>query len=326
MMDQMDDGDFPQLQVITEFLRTEAENRVVQTNELQLFQCISNCIQDITDRTPGHTIKNPCGEHCISHLTNSDYLKNTVVELLEKHSEQFQPVSDMLVDNVHIQDSDTNKKQVYEMFIVDCKSGSNYQVYIKLLLYAVATCTNTPIYILDTNEIVLHWVYYQPLFSYEEQTGRCIRFITMYMSPVRTFYPIYQHDIEDQRKPKAEGQIGMYLSIFKDIQVLEIEVPSTLLNVLNSFKSTICSKCNREVIKQCCGIFRSLDMIDEETFTRMTTAYRARSESLNMFQRIAEQNEPAFEIICQVLIHRQEKKVLSPYVEDWDSFGKTDLT
>jgi hypothetical protein len=40
---------------------------------------------------------------------------------------------------------------------------------------------------------------------------------------VRTFYPIYQHDIEDQKKPKAEGQIGIYLSILKGIEPITLQ-------------------------------------------------------------------------------------------------------
>lgn len=210
--------DFPQLPAVTEFLRKESENRVVQTNGLELYECITSCINDIISRTAGHSVGEQCDTNCINKLTKSGCLQAAVVSLLMKHSKQFQSVLNMLIDNV--QGFNDDVKQLYDMVISDCRRGSNHQVYTKLLLYATATCINTPIYILHTNEIgKLHWVFYEPLFIYEEQVKHCIKNITMYMSALKTFYPINQHDLVGQENPNATGQLGMYLDILKGITV-----------------------------------------------------------------------------------------------------------
>ncbi|XP_045157344.2 uncharacterized protein LOC123523763 [Mercenaria mercenaria] len=310
---------FPQLNNVRTRLRKDSENTVVQMEELQLFECLANSIEFTLSRLPDRNNGTDKAEvsNTIRYYKTSENIKTRVVDLLKKHPKQLQPVFNILVDNVHMQDEPKDHgERMYDMVIKDCRMGYNYQIYVKLFLYAAATCINTPFYILEINEIGdLQWAYYQPLFRYEEQPRCVIKYLTMYMSPMKTFFRIEHHDISAPA-PIATGLLGMYLKMLKGRTIRAIDVPNVLLDLPAESKFQLCGSCNTDIVRQCCELFRVLGLIQMEDFRSMTV-HRA---SKDTFQRLGANSPDAFQIVCQVVISRREKTILAPFVGRWESF------
>ncbi|XP_053395336.1 uncharacterized protein LOC128555789 [Mercenaria mercenaria] len=286
-MDLLNIDAFPHLNNVRTRLREESENMVVQMEELQLFECLANSVEFTLSRLQDHNSGKGKAKvpNNIRYYKTSENIKASVVDLLKKHPKQLQPILNILVDNVHMQEEPKDREQLlYEMVIRDCRMGYNYQIYVKLFLYAAATCINTPIYILEVNEIGdLQWTYYQPLFRFEEQPRCVIKYLTMYMTQMKTFYRIEQHDLSTPA-PVATGILGMYLKMLKGRTIRAIDVPTVLLDLPEQSKFQLCGSCNTDIVRQCCELFRVLGLIQMEDFRSMT-AHRASRDTFLRLSR-----------------------------------------
>ncbi|XP_045159446.2 uncharacterized protein LOC123524904 [Mercenaria mercenaria] len=337
-MDEIDDAEgvplLVELEDIRVTLREEAENRTVDNEGCSMYECLANTIQCVFSRTPVQRNVNSSGSdndgsHTIEEYTNAENIQKGVAGLLATHSKQFQSVLVLLVEDVPVEVLPNNRSEnkkyekklenFYNKIISDCSDGSAYQTYINLCIYAAATCINTPIYILSTNETGhKQWSYFQPLFRYEGQPECVISYVTMYMLSEKAFHKIESHDISAPQ-PEATGLVGMYLSILEDTPVMTIDVPDELQRLSDVSKSKLCYTLSREIVLECCKWFMERRLIQQEDIDRMTVHRATRLE----FAMFVKNSQEAFIIVCQVLLKRRERTILTPYLDHWNVFVKT---
>ncbi|XP_045159445.2 uncharacterized protein LOC123524903 [Mercenaria mercenaria] len=319
-------------------LGEESENKIIDNYGCPLYECLANTVRCLLSRIPVRrkSTSRDAGtsvdidlSRSIEYYTNKENIQTSVVDLLTKHSKQFKSVLVLLVDDVpeealpnnQSEDKDYKKhmKIFYEKVIVNCKSGSTYLPYVVLCIYVVATCVNTPIYILTENEIgQRQWAYFQPLFQYDGQPESVIEYVTMYMSRDKVFHKV-ECDDNSAPVPHATGLVGMYLWSLEETSPLTIAVPDELLRLPAASKSKLCYSVSRELVSECCELLLKQRLVKTEDYKRMT-AHRSSRVDFSMF---VTNTQDAFNIVCQVLLKRREKSILKPFVNNWSIFVNT---
>ena len=203
-------------------LRKENENRVVYDNGHTFFDCLAVTIKSMLLRIQTQTNPRTTGETTIENFKKADFIQTSVVDLLSKKDKLFKSVLVLLVDDVPEKalsngqsENEGHMDTFYQSVIQDCRGGKNNPSYMKLCIYAAATCINTPIYILCTNETEgMQWTYFKPLLKYEGQPVAVINYVTMFMASDSTFHTIESQD-RATPKPIASCLVGMYLSFLE---------------------------------------------------------------------------------------------------------------
>lgn len=298
-------------------LRKEMKNRVIDQDAYDLYDCLASLIDRHLARD-----EREVKEH-LKELTNPENIRRTLVQFLSEHSRPIMGVLPLLDAHYPLKKKEVNAKdyqhsieRYFQNVLFMCWARTKYHYYLELCLFAAATCLNVHIYILSRNEVgKLQWQFVNP-WQYEGQRRNVLPYLTMYMSQSKKFFRIESRDWYAE-PPTALGQVGTYLQILEDTPVQDIDVPQQLLELKD--KTVLGKRVSCEVVKECCNFLLQQDFVQKDEY-EMITSHRASRER---FCELISRNENAHRCLCQVLIKRREKTLLSEYVEDWETFVKS---
>lgn len=309
------------LQRVRDYLRRESKNRVLYETGHSLYGCLNECLdsllQDMTKRHPMEKY-----EQELNGFRSTKELKSKTLTLLKDHAKNFKVVLSLVVKESRVEEPNRGESNstdyhhrlddFYSEVVSHCE-GEGDKNQINLSLYAVATCINTPIYVITEDN---QWQYIQPLFEYQGQPKRVLRYtryITMYLSSEKRFHRIESND-HMAPPPKAEGIVGMYVKILEEISTESISVPRQLKQLNQAARQMLCENIKRETFTECWNILKANSRLSEQDYGRLT----AHRSSLEESRAKILDSQEYFETLCKVLIKRKDKGTLKVCGLNWD--------
>ena len=216
-------------------LKEEYGNRVVDDVGYTLFECLAVIINSLLFEIQTQKKTKITDTAKIKKFRKPQFIQKCVLHLLTKHDKQFKSALIFLVDDISenkhgIKNIEDHIDTFYQSVIDDCKRDCKNQSYMKLYIYAAATCINTPIYIISKDKSGrMQVTFFKPLFNYDGQSAAVFDHVAMFVSFENTFHVIMSNDMST--RPAARGLIGMYLSILEGSSLKPLKMDKLIFNI-----------------------------------------------------------------------------------------------